>query len=340
MSKSTQLIVPETYAELERAVLAVVHKSRREVDWAWLMTFHETGRLIHVHLLFKRQRATYGAQVYADLAAATGTSSRSLHEFVQFYRTFPIVRDRAQLGWSHYRLLCQVADPAQRNALLAETIKRGWVSPELERRVRALALAKPDAADAARNVTPAKLLTPKRGTPGVCQVIDTGDGPGVDLGFASYRDLPPATGLRAGGLVRWDAAGRIAAAASATKADLFTYAAVVRKVVDGDTLWVKIYLEPGRWVKQKLRLRDLDCPELVTPEGRAAKRFVEALLAKTKSVTVTTTKPDKYDRYLADVFFAPASGDEVFLNNALLAHGHAVRKEEWEFRDWEKDWFR
>ena len=123
MPKSTQLVVPQTYAELERAVLAVVHQGRREIDRAWLLTFHETGRLIHVHLLFKQQRAAYGAQVFADLAAATGSSSRSLHEFVQFYRTFPIVRDRAQLGWSHYRLLCQVADPAQRNALLAETVK-------------------------------------------------------------------------------------------------------------------------------------------------------------------------------------------------------------------------
>lgn len=40
--------------------------------------------------------------------------------------------------------------------------------------------------------------------------------------------------------------------------DLFTYDAAL-KVVDADTLWVK----------EKQRLRDLDCPVLATREGKA-----------------------------------------------------------------------
>ena len=54
----------------------------------------------------------------------------------------------------------------------------------------------------------------------------------------------------------------------------------------------RVDLEPGRWVKQKLRLRDLDCPEITTPAG------------------------------------------ELYLNNELLAGGHAVVKREWKFGDW------
>jgi endonuclease YncB( thermonuclease family) len=73
-----------------------------------------------------------------------------------------------------------------------------------------------------------------------------------------------------------------------------------------------------------------------TPEGRAAKRFVEALIAKTTAIVINTTKPDKYDRYLADVFLTTDSG-EIFLNNALLENGQAVRKDAWEFGDWEPD---
>ena len=125
----------------------------------------------------------------------------------------------------------------------------------------------------------------------------------MDLGFACYIDLPSSTELgagegtefAAGSFLQLDAAGQIATAADAGKSDLFTYAAVW-KVVDSDTLWVKVYLWPGQWVKQKLRLRDLDCPEMDTAEGKAAKRFVDALLADVQSVTVCTTKPDKYDR--------------------------------------------
>jgi endonuclease YncB( thermonuclease family) len=112
------------------------------------------------------------------------------------------------------------------------------------------------------------------------------------------------------------------------------YHAAVLKVVDGDTLWVKVYLHPGHWVKQKLRLRDLDCPEMDTAEGKAAKRFVETLVAQAVSVTICTTKPDKYDRYLADVYLLVPDGQR-YLNNELLANGHAARKNDYSPEDWD-----
>ena len=339
----SKLIVPSTYAALRQAVVNVVLKGRREIDRAWLLTYHETGRLIHEHLLLNKDRANYGAQVFAKLAADTDTSSRSLHEFVQFYRFFPIVRGRAQLGWSHYRLLCQVADPGRRRALLAEAVKRHWPSPQLEREVRALAQANAEASDAARDVTPPKLLTPKRGTPGLCRVVANGHGLSADLGFATFLDLTAreSRGMADGGFLRWEDDRSVAAAPKATKADLFTYRAEILKVVDGDTLWVRVGLGRGVAAKHKLRLRDLDCPEMSTPEGKAAKRYVDGLVARTKALTICTTKPDKYDRYLADVFLtlAPSSSsgqaaEEVYLNNALLENGHAVPKKAWEFGDW------
>jgi endonuclease YncB( thermonuclease family) len=78
-------------------------------------------------------------------------------------------------------------------------------------------------------------------------------------------------------------------------------------------------------MREKLRLRAIDCPELPTPAGQAAKRAVEALVAEALDVTIVTSKVDKYDRYLADVHLTLRSGEEVFLNNHLLQHGHAVR---------------
>ena len=84
-----------------------------------------------------------------------------------------------------------------------------------------------------------------------------------------------------------------------------------------------------------------------TPEGKAAKRFVQALVDRAKAVVVTTTKPDKYDRYLADVFLEgdfsqiPTAGaqlgdEAVFLNNLLLENGHADPMEAAEFSEGEK----
>ena len=122
-----------------------------------------------------------------------------------------------------------------------------------------------------------------------------------------------------------------------TKAELYTYAVSLRRVIDGDTLVVELDVAPLTRLELKLRLRGLDCPEISTAEGRAAKRYAEGLLAAAGGLTVSSTKPDKYDRYLADVFITGASGEEIFLNNDLLEDGHAVRKDASEFRDWEKE---
>lgn len=123
-----------------------------------------------------------------------------------------------------------------------------------------------------------------------------------------------------------------------------TYAEL-RRAVEGvfvrgqreiDVAQVMIYWNTGD-LKEKVRLRGLDCPEIDTAEGRAAKRFTEQMMAQAKSVVVATTKPDKYDRYLADVFVVAEAGEEIFLNNALLAQGHAVRKDSYAPLDWEGD---
>lgn len=133
-----------------------------------------------------------------------------------------------------------------------------------------------------------------------------------------------------------------------TKAELFTFDATIRRVVDADTLIIGIEVAPGIWLEEKLRLRGLDAPELSTPEGKAAKRFVDGLLPAGTAVIISTTKPDKYDRYLADVFVggteklraessesrAGRQDEEIFLNNALLENGHAERKDAWQFGDW------
>jgi endonuclease YncB( thermonuclease family) len=344
---------PRTFDELLRHVTAVLVTGRAEIEDAWVRTYHEIGRLINVYVLENRARADYGGQVFERLSERTGVSVRTLRECVQFQRCYPIRRKSAELGWCHYVLLCQVADPRERNQLTLEAERRGWKTGELKARVRALnAAIDIEAAAADENRVqpsrPHQPLVPQRGATGVCRVATVEGKRVVDLGFAEYFDLSEeqAGEFKDGALVTLDGGGRVTPAEGARKADLFNYRVELIRVVDGDTLWVRIYLRPRQWVKQKLRLRGLDCPELSTPEGRAAKRFVDGLVANTTSVVINTTKPDKYDRYLADVFLvgaadrsseASAKEDELYLNNALLENGQAVRKDAWEFGDWEPD---
>lgn len=351
MSSRPLAPTPRTYVQLRDAVIAVAVKGRQAVELAKLRTYHETGRLINEHILLFRDRADYGAKVYTKLEADTGIVERTLRQCAQFQRCYPIWSARSKLGWSHYRLLISVADPAKRKAFEAEAIKRDWNSEDLETRVRshnAIALASddPDPVDE----KPVELLKPRRGVAGLLRVVERFDGLALDLGFKNYAAITTATkarltagrfdGLTAGDIVRWDADG-VFKIPDATPAHLFTYSATVRKIVDGDTLDIAIALAPGFTRDLRLRLRGLDCPELETAAGRAAKAFVETLLAPGDEVTLCTTKPDKYDRYLADVYIGKSAAAETlppltagrspltaegstFLNNVLLSTGHAI----------------
>lgn len=118
---------------------------------------------------------------------------------------------------------------------------------------------------------------------------------------------------------------------NATKAELFTYTATVRKVIDGDTLLVALAIAPGYTHQLKLRLRGLDCPELSAAAGRAAKAFVDARLKPGDEVIISTTKPDKYDRYLADVFVGELGARSLeiefqALRTQLMAFSPAPRR--------------
>jgi len=73
-----------------------------------------------------------------------------------------------------------------------------------------------------------------------------------------------------------------------------------------------------------------------TLEGKAAKRIVQSLVNSAASVTITTTKPDKWDRYLSDIFLRLNDAEELFLNNLLLENGHARRYDKFALVDWEQ----
>ncbi len=81
------------------------------------------------------------------------------------------------------------------------------------------------------------------------------------------------------------------------------------KVVDGDTVDLMVDLGFKIWVKQRLRLKGVDTPELFGKNkeaGRIAKRFVEAVMSTATRIAVETDKPystDKYGRWLGTIHY-------------------------------------
>ena len=114
--------------------------------------------------------------------------------------------------------------------------------------------------------------------------------------------------------------------------NMYLYSAIVEKVVDGDTLLLRIDLGFDVWVNQRIRLRAIDCPEASTPEGQKAKSYVEDQLKDCKTAVIQTFKRiDVYGRYVCDVFYLKGEADKElvaekgnFLNQKLLDEGLAV----------------
>jgi micrococcal nuclease len=339
-----------TFEVLVREVKETLLEGRRRIEQATVFGNWETGRLINVHILLNQHRADYATHVFTQLAQRTGISQRLLYQCSQFNRTFPNLHHGANLGWSHYRLLCQVGNPAARARLATEARRRRWTAPELEDRVRQLNLTAPASEAANGNnehdspelgVDTPKLLTPKRGTPGLYPVVTRPAGIALDLGFKMFlplgADEVKQLRIGPGAIVRATDDGTLVPEREAARTELFTYSASEIRVIDGDTLAVTIALPPGREIDKKLRLRGINCPEMDTAVGRAAKHFVQALVDPAQSLVVTTTKPDKYDRYLADIHIQTVAGSEsgeIFLNNMLLENGHAVRSDGSAPSDW------
>ncbi len=116
---------------------------------------------------------------------------------------------------------------------------------------------------------------------------------------------------------------------------MYVYRADLNRVIDGDTLEVTIDLGFNIFRKIKIRLKDIDTPEIFRPScekekdhGEKAKTFVEDFLMKTKfpgQLIVKTVKDASiYTRYIAVVYRYMGGFDlrsQATLSDVLKEHG-------------------
>lgn len=254
-----------------------------------------------------------------------GFSYTNLKNMRRFYLDNLNRQPAGDLGVAHHVELLPVRDPKKRRQLEKLVLRKGLNRDEARSLVRA------ENSNRERKASPPsapRLLTPVRGRLDTHQIVEKGGALYLDLGFRNYRRLTPAQAahFKKHDLVQTLSGGGLRALAGAAPKDLFTYEAALDRIYDGDTQWYFIFTgrrEARGMRHDKLRLRGIDCPELATSAGRAAKKFVEELFGRSVKITVTTTKPDKFDRYLSDIFLLEKEGAWLFLNNELLKNGHA-----------------
>ncbi len=305
---------------------------RRTAEGYWRI-----GKFIHEHILEHRQKPDYGAHVIRRLGEDVNRDKSILARALKFYRAYPIVADRQQLSWDHYKRLITIPDKSKREAFEKRALLRDWTAGELEEAIRLdkLKYAEPDGrikqADYKLPVTRSRLYTYQILEPNYIHPIE--EHLVVDLGFkvlihAEIKGLRVKEGeiiesIKTGG-------GYSFKHSAAAPKELYTYKALVEKVIDADTIWLNIDLGFSCWSRQKVRLRGIDAGEIDTQKGLEAKKFVEAHLKEVSFIIVKTHKSDKYERYLADIFYLKDEAEPQkvleegnFLNQELLDLGLA-----------------
>ncbi|HOE68239.1 MAG TPA: DUF1016 N-terminal domain-containing protein [Candidatus Omnitrophota bacterium] len=346
--------VPEvaTYTELLAAIRKARAASEARVEAAVeqekVREVWETGRLIDEHILLHKERADYGEQVMARLAGDLETSRSELYRMLEFYRAYPIFAHARKLNWSDYRDLLGVNDVKARDVLAERAENEKWTRERLRDEIRKLKTEKEGADPAPRpersDLSAPEVLRASPGKPGTYRYVKATVGPEagrnvIDLGFSNYYRTSRELSFRDGALIETLSTFREASSPSdkirlsrRAAADLYTYRAWIVRVLDGDTVKAVIDLGFGVRSTQVLRLRGIDAPELVSADGKKAKEFLEKKLGlaegeglSDRMVLVRTEKSDKYDRYLADLFYTDKNGREIYLNQEILAAGLAIR---------------
>ncbi|MFA7255386.1 MAG: DUF1016 N-terminal domain-containing protein [Candidatus Omnitrophota bacterium] len=322
-TSSPQATSVQSYDELVKAIRGAKAESQARVEKiveqervreAW-----EIGKLIDAHVLQHKERADYGKRILLKLSKDLGMSDTELGYMLQFARAYPISRPAGKLSWSEYESLLAVNDAKKRQTLVDKAEKENWSRDRLRSEVR--------------NVTqpgrsaPVEVLTAKPGILHAYRVVaGLEEGERVlDLGFSNYYKPVEKITFQPDDILEVVWGGEYKKLKDAGEDVLYTYKIEVLDIIDGDTIKAVIDLGFGFRTVQTLRLRGMDAPEIATADGKAAKEFLEKLLAPSSKVIIRTVKSDKYDRYLADVFLANEGGKEQYVNNQLLEEGHAVR---------------
>ena len=113
---------------------------------------------------------------------------------------------------------------------------------------------------------------------------------------------------------------------------MYTYKAEVLRVIDGDTIKLKIDLGFRTFIEANCRIYGVNAPELHSKNGaekfkaNEAKEWVEQELIEGDRVTIDCKQLDKYGRPLVILWYTRGF-DIVSLGDRLIKKGHAVKIE-------------
>ena len=318
--------------QLKKEIAEGLFRAEKAYDKEKIITYWRMGESISKYLLKNKHRADYGKKLYKKLSLDLFVGERLLYQMSQFYNAYPDFKPSQNLKWSHYRLLTSVKDEQKRSLFESRVSDNNWSKRVLEDFIKE---------DKEQGLKSAKLsgkrekrLSVSRGRLYTYKIFKEpyADNLLIDCGFNIYKeseigrfkgDFMEAVKIKNGyKFIK----------STATRKHLYTYKAYIKKIIDGDTLWVNVDCGFKIWAKQKIRLRGIDTPSIDTQEGIEAFKFVSNTLKNLPFIIIKSHGRDKYDRYLMDIFYSKGEEDPLavlekgtFLNQVLLDEGLAER---------------
>lgn len=313
----------ELISQISDIYLNAQNESKKQVNQIILEAYWQIGRRL-VEVEQKGQpRASMGDELMVKLSGeltgkfGNGFSISNLRYMRQYYLTYPKHHARGELPWTHYRSLLSIKDLELRSYYEKQANEHKWSTRDLDRYLKLdkvererIFLPRPSQKESSKKTNPFQI---KRGQLYTYSLTNAPMGQAIqsplmiDCGFQIFKEM----NFKKVGPLKSD--DRVVSKKTADEyqirradipaSELYVYRALVERVIDGDTLLCMIDAGFHNWTRQRLRLRNIDAPEINTPRGKKAKAFIQESLTHCDFIIVKTYKTDKYDRYLADVFY-------------------------------------
>ena len=323
-------------------------QSRQASAWEKVETYWYVGDAIYKREFPVSGNASYGQRIVDKLSKDIGLGETTLWEIIRFRRGFPKLYTCKELSWSHYRALLRLPNQEQRRFYEKTANRHAWSATQLGSQIKqdlhGQTVNRSDALPDGEDPFAGQPLRSHRGNLYTYYIRERTRPDGethflLDLGFNQrWRlDLYGVRRPRDGIIVssrkhRGSPSGYAFSELPPSRRKPYAYVAEVDRVIDGDSIHVNVHCGFGHERLETLRLRAIDTPELSTHAGQRARQFVTDELADLDFVVITTTRRDKYRRYLAEIFYLPGESDPevvlrkgVFLNRRLLEERLAVR---------------
>ena len=324
---------PDETRRLVQTLQKVITRARADVHSRLVMMYWEIGQKM-ADYLSRADNTVSLSRLCRILSPELAIDPRTLQHCHQFFAVYPKPEFSPEITWSQYRCLLTI-DSAQKRRYWEKRIIREDLSQRhllalfKQERLKALPASNPED----------RLPDPARGKLYHYRLIHAGTlnrKPRlmIDCGFHNRIDPPKAswtlTNKRIVRCGKLNDGNYQLTLDKATTAAIYTFAARLEHLVDGDTLRVTVDCGFNIWRSQLLRLKGIDTPEMTTIDGERARDYAAKQLVSCPVFVIKTYREDKYKRYLTDLFYLPGESDPAviasegrYLNQELLKEGLA-----------------